>query len=154
MYVLISALAVFLVWYWLIPVIIAILIMSTVNYLSNVNTPKLVVPGSFAPTWEGREWIVTHAFIFADHLLTNPWSVCYSHWARVLPQVTFMSISVWFHNVFKSLKFNFNVTFSYSKWFILWSFLILLYTYFSKLGRYYYFGVYGYTVTRQPIFKM
>ena len=56
-------------------VIIAILIMSTVNYVSKVNTPKLVVPGSFAPTWEGREWIVTHAFIFADHLLTNPWSV-------------------------------------------------------------------------------
>ena len=32
-----------------------------------------VVPSEFKPTWEGRDWIVTHALIFADHLLTNPW---------------------------------------------------------------------------------
>ena len=54
-------------------VIIAILVMSTINYFSEVETPKLVVPDSFKPTWEGRDWVVTHALIFADHLLTNPW---------------------------------------------------------------------------------
>ena len=54
-------------------VIIAIVIMSAINYASKVNTPKLDVPDSFKPTWEGRDWVVTHALIFADHLLTNPW---------------------------------------------------------------------------------
>ena len=54
-------------------VIIAIIIMSALNFLTKVNTPKLVVPDSFKPTWEGRDWVVTHALMFADHLLTNPW---------------------------------------------------------------------------------
>ena len=49
--------------------------MSAINSASKVNTPKLVVPDSFKPTWEGRDWVVTHALIFADHLLTNPWWV-------------------------------------------------------------------------------
>ena len=54
-------------------VVIAIIIMSSVNYLSHVNTPNLVIPGSFKPTWEGRDWVVGHALIFVEHLTTNPW---------------------------------------------------------------------------------
>lgn len=54
-------------------VIIAILSMSGLSYMSGVHTPKLEVPNSFKPTWEGRDWVVTHALIFADHLLANPW---------------------------------------------------------------------------------
>ena len=38
-----------------------------------VNTPKLVVPDSFKPTWEGRDWVVAHALMVKEHLLTNPW---------------------------------------------------------------------------------
>ena len=54
-------------------VIIAILLMSTMDYVAKVETPKLNVPDSFKPTWEGRSWVVTHAHILTDHLLTNPW---------------------------------------------------------------------------------
>ena len=54
-------------------VIIAIVSMTTLDYISNVKTPKLIVPGSFKPTFEGREWVVTHALMFADHFLSNPW---------------------------------------------------------------------------------
>ena len=54
-------------------VVIAILIMCLVNYFSNVNTPKLVVPSSFKPTWEERDWVVTHALMFVEHFTTNPW---------------------------------------------------------------------------------
>ena len=54
-------------------VVIAIIIMSSVNYLSHVNTPNLVIPSSFKPTWEGRDWVVGHALIFVEHLTTNPW---------------------------------------------------------------------------------
>ncbi len=54
-------------------VIIAILVMTSVNYLGGTHTPKLVVPDSFAPTWEGRKWFIAHAMIVTDHLLTNPW---------------------------------------------------------------------------------
>ena len=53
-------------------VIIAILAMSAVDYLCQVQTPKLVVPDSFKPTWEGRDWVVAHAMTITDHLLTNP----------------------------------------------------------------------------------
>ncbi len=56
-------------------VIIAIFSMSAIDYAAKVKTPKLDVPDSFKPTWEGRDWAVTHALIFADHLLTNPWWV-------------------------------------------------------------------------------
>ena len=54
-------------------VITAIVTMTAVSYVSGVNTPKLVVPSSFKPTWEGRDWVVTHALIFPDHILANPW---------------------------------------------------------------------------------
>ncbi|XP_059080880.1 sodium bicarbonate cotransporter 3-like isoform X1 [Tigriopus californicus] len=54
-------------------VIIAILSMTGLSALSQVKgTPKLVVPDSFKPTWEGRDWIVTHALIFPDHVGANP----------------------------------------------------------------------------------
>ncbi len=56
-------------------VIIAIVSMTAMDYLCAVSTPKLVVPSEFKPTWEGRDWVVTHALIFADHLLTNPWYI-------------------------------------------------------------------------------
>lgn len=56
-------------------VIIAISSMTALDYVSNVQTPKLEVPNSFKPTWEGRDWVVTHALIFADHFLSNPWWV-------------------------------------------------------------------------------
>ena len=54
-------------------VLIAIISMTMVDYISGVETPKLEVPGSFKPTWEGRDWFVTHAQIFTDHVLSNPW---------------------------------------------------------------------------------
>lgn len=56
-------------------VIIAILTMTLISFFSDVHTPKLVVPSSFKPTWEGRDWLVTHALIFPDHILANPWYV-------------------------------------------------------------------------------
>ena len=54
-------------------VIIGITVMTAIDYTAGIDTPKLVVPGSFKPTWEGRDWVVTHALIFADHFLSNPW---------------------------------------------------------------------------------
>ena len=54
-------------------VVTAILTMTLVSYFSEVKTPKLVVPDAFKPTWEGRDWIVTHALMFPDHVLANPW---------------------------------------------------------------------------------
>ena len=54
-------------------VLVAIISMTLVDYMSGVATPKLEVPGSFAPTWEGRDWFVTHAMMFTDHVLSNPW---------------------------------------------------------------------------------
>ena len=54
-------------------VVTAILTMTAVSYLSDVKTPKLEVPDRFKPTWEGRNWLVTHALIFPDHVLANPW---------------------------------------------------------------------------------
>ena len=70
-------------------VIIAIISMTGVNYLADVKTPKLEVPSSFKPTWEGRDWVVTHALIFADHLLSNPWSVAHLilKWRKKLKQL-------------------------------------------------------------------
>lgn len=56
-------------------VIIGIMTMTGLDYFSGVQTPKLDVPSSFKPTWEGRDWVVTHALIFADHFLSNPWWV-------------------------------------------------------------------------------
>ena len=56
-------------------VIIAIISMTTVDYIARVNTPKLLVPDSFKPTFEGRAWVVTHALMFTDHFLSNPWCV-------------------------------------------------------------------------------
>ena len=56
-------------------VIIAILVMSSLDYLAEVETPKLVVPDSFKPTWDEREWLVTHGLIFKEHVFTNPWWV-------------------------------------------------------------------------------
>ena len=58
-------------------VVLAIIIMTTIDYMSGVNTPKLVVPSSFKPTWEGRNWFVAHAMIVSDHFLLNPWSVVF-----------------------------------------------------------------------------
>ena len=54
-------------------VIIAIVGMTVIDYSAGIPTPKLEVPSSFKPTWEGRDWVVTHALIFADHFLANPW---------------------------------------------------------------------------------
>ena len=54
-------------------VIIGIFVMTALDYMAGIQTPKLDVPDSIKPTWEGRDWLVTHALIFADHLLTNPW---------------------------------------------------------------------------------
>ena len=54
-------------------VVIGIFVMTALDYMAGIQTPKLEVPDSIKPTWEGRDWLVTHALIFADHLLTNPW---------------------------------------------------------------------------------
>lgn len=56
-------------------VIIGILSMTLLDYFYGLPTPKLVVPGEFKPTWEGRDWVVSHALLFPEHLLTNPWWV-------------------------------------------------------------------------------
>ncbi|XP_068241675.1 electroneutral sodium bicarbonate exchanger 1 isoform X11 [Palaemon carinicauda] len=39
-------------------VIIAILMMSGLDFAIGIHTPKLEVPGNFAPTWEGRGWLI------------------------------------------------------------------------------------------------
>ncbi len=54
-------------------VIIAILLMTGIAHFAGTRTPALVVPDSFAPTYEDRKWFIAHALIVADHLLTNPW---------------------------------------------------------------------------------
>ena len=47
-------------------VIIAILTMTTIDWLVQVETPKLTVPETLKPTWEGRGWLI-------DPFGTNPW---------------------------------------------------------------------------------
>lgn len=39
-------------------VMIAICIMTVIDLLVGINTPKLNVPSSFRPTWEGRGWFI------------------------------------------------------------------------------------------------
>ncbi|XP_064079112.1 sodium bicarbonate cotransporter 3-like isoform X11 [Macrobrachium nipponense] len=39
-------------------VIIAIISMSGLDFAVGIHTPKLEVPGNFAPTWEGRGWLI------------------------------------------------------------------------------------------------
>uniref|UniRef100_A0A914UXS8 Bicarbonate transporter-like transmembrane domain-containing protein n=1 Tax=Plectus sambesii TaxID=2011161 RepID=A0A914UXS8_9BILA len=39
-------------------VMIAIVVMVGVDLLMGINTPKLNVPSTFRPTWEGRGWII------------------------------------------------------------------------------------------------
>ena len=56
-------------------VIIGILLMTLLDYFYGLPTPKLVVPGAFKPTWEGRDWVVSHALLFPEHVLLNPWWV-------------------------------------------------------------------------------
>ena len=56
-------------------VIIAILTMTTVDYLVQVDTPKLTVPGELRPTWEGRGWLI-------EPFGSNPW---YSALAASIP---------------------------------------------------------------------
>jgi len=56
-------------------VIIGIVSMTALDYFSGVPTPKLNVPSEFKPTWEKRSWLVTHALLFPEHLLSNPWWV-------------------------------------------------------------------------------
>lgn len=47
-------------------VILSIIIMTVVDYLLKVKTPKLIVPATFAPTWSGRRWLI-------PILNGNPW---------------------------------------------------------------------------------
>lgn len=42
-------------------VIIAIITMVLVDYLVGVPTPKMLVPDTVRPTWEGRTWLI-HPF--------------------------------------------------------------------------------------------
>ena len=56
-------------------VIIAILTMTTIDYLVQVDTPKLTVPAELRPTWSGRGWLI-------DPFGTNPW---YSALAASIP---------------------------------------------------------------------
>ena len=56
-------------------VIIAILTMTTIDYLVQVDTPKLTVPAELRPTWPGRGWLI-------DPFGTNPW---YSALAASIP---------------------------------------------------------------------
>ena len=56
-------------------VIIGIVLMTLLDYLYGLPTPKLVVPSKFMPTWEGRDWVVSHALLFPEHILANPWWV-------------------------------------------------------------------------------
>ncbi|VDK74415.1 unnamed protein product, partial [Cylicostephanus goldi] len=39
-------------------VMISIVIMTSIDMAVGINTPKLHVPGSFRPTWDGRGWII------------------------------------------------------------------------------------------------
>lgn len=39
-------------------VIIAIALMTTLDYLAGIDTPKLSVPDKFQPTWSGRGWVI------------------------------------------------------------------------------------------------
>ncbi|VDD90794.1 unnamed protein product [Enterobius vermicularis] len=39
-------------------VMISIVIMTSIDFFVGINTPKLNVPSSFRPTWEGRGWII------------------------------------------------------------------------------------------------
>uniref|UniRef100_A0A1I8AU18 Anion exchange protein n=1 Tax=Steinernema glaseri TaxID=37863 RepID=A0A1I8AU18_9BILA len=39
-------------------VMLAIVIMTLIDYGVGINTPKLNVPSTFRPTWEGRGWVV------------------------------------------------------------------------------------------------
>lgn len=39
-------------------VMISIVIMTTIDLIVGINTPKLNVPSSFRPTWEGRGWYI------------------------------------------------------------------------------------------------
>ena len=43
-------------WRW--AVIIAIGSMALLDYGVGVDTPKLSVPGTIRPTWEGRGWLI------------------------------------------------------------------------------------------------
>ena len=56
-------------------VIIGILLMTLLDYFYGLPTPKLDVPSAFKPTWEGRDWVVSHALLFPEHILANPWWV-------------------------------------------------------------------------------
>ena len=56
-------------------VIIAILSMCLVDFLVNVDTPKLKVPGSLRPTWSGRGWLI-------DPIGSNPY---YTPIAAIVP---------------------------------------------------------------------
>ena len=56
-------------------VIIAILTMTTLDYLVQIETPKLTVPGELRPTWSGRGWLI-------EPFGTNPW---YSALAASIP---------------------------------------------------------------------
>ena len=56
-------------------VIIGIIFMTLLDYFYGLDTPKLVVPSAFKPTWEGRDWVVSHALLFPEHVLLNPWWV-------------------------------------------------------------------------------
>ena len=58
-------------------VIIAIVTMVVVDYLVGVPTPKMQVPDTVRPTWEGRQWFI-HPFGTAPEpgvqdLEPNPW---------------------------------------------------------------------------------
>jgi len=57
-------------------VIIGILSMTCLDYFSGIPTAKLNVPSEFRPTSDTRQsWLVAHALIFPDHVLSNPWWV-------------------------------------------------------------------------------
>ena len=58
-------------------VIIAIVIMTLLDYFAQVKTPKLLVPEKFAPTYHGRTWLV-------PILNGNPW---WSIIAAIIPAV-------------------------------------------------------------------
>ena len=48
-------------------VIIAILMLTALDFFYGLPTPKLDVPTEFKPTWEGRSWLVLD-----EHLFDNP----------------------------------------------------------------------------------
>eukprot|EP00794_Sanderia_malayensis_P012950 gene12950-14282_t len=47
-------------------VIISILSMTLLDYFVKIDTPKLIVPATFSPTWSGRKWLI-------PILNGNPW---------------------------------------------------------------------------------